>query len=216
LVLQNTSGDIIVLTKQQSESTGAPKFLIAPKTLRQFLSDFPDGGLAIGIQLFKGMRILAQRLNDASTARLLQHGLSSTQFSYLAVLYARRHGGISAGELATAVGTTTGAVTTMIGALESEGLVLRRQHPTDGRSVVLSLSPRGKKIYIQAAKTHYSYVGALVSHIGDNEAQKLLDLLIELESALESVNVDNAPRGRSTRQNGSVARRPNLRSASER
>jgi DNA-binding MarR family transcriptional regulator len=168
-----------------------PKFLIATKTLTQFLRDFPDGVLAVGVQLLKGMRILAQRMNDASSARLSPHGLSSIQFNYLAVLYARRHDGISAGELATSVGTTTGAVTTMVDVLESERLVARHQHPTDGRSVVLKLSAKGKKVYIQSSKTYYTYVGVLVANLGKDNAQKLLDLLVELEDALQATTSEH-------------------------
>jgi DNA-binding MarR family transcriptional regulator len=48
-------------------------------------------------------------------------------------------------ELANALAVTPRRVTALVDALEADGLVQRRPHPTDGRSTVVSLTRSGRK-----------------------------------------------------------------------
>ena len=48
-------------------------------------------------------------------------------------------------ELANALAVTPRRVTALVDALEADGLVERRPHPTDGRSTVVSLTRSGRK-----------------------------------------------------------------------
>jgi DNA-binding MarR family transcriptional regulator len=48
-------------------------------------------------------------------------------------------------ELADALAVTPRRVTALVDALEADGLVERRPHPTDGRSTVVSLTSSGRK-----------------------------------------------------------------------
>lgn len=78
-----------------------------------------------------------------SFARLL--GITGSQFAVLmGVAYRQGREGVSIGEVARHVVLGPTHVTTEIGRLISAGLVLKRPNPKDGRSVLVSLSPKGE------------------------------------------------------------------------
>lgn len=158
--------------------------LLSDASLRQFAVDFDDSDVIKAVQLFRAIRFLAQRINEYQTAHLAQFGVSATKYNYLAVLYVHRQTGVSAGDLGHYARTTSGSVTTMIKALHREGLVQRDQHPTDGRSVVLSLTPRGSRLYLKCAKLQHQFVVRALSELGWGKADRLLQLLVETGNAL--------------------------------
>ena len=68
-------------------------------------------------------------------------GISPPRLSALSVVvYA---GPISIGELATAEGVRPPTMTRLVDALERDGLVKRKQHPDDGRTVVVRATRKG-------------------------------------------------------------------------
>ncbi len=58
--------------------------------------------------------------------------------------------GLTAGELATAVGLTPGAVTTVLDRLEDRGFVARRRDPDDRRRVIVDLTDEARKLAWEA------------------------------------------------------------------
>src|ERR1700722_6657947 len=57
----------------------------------------------------------------------------------------QRDGEQSMGELATGLGVTPRRVTALVEALEADGLVERRPHPTDRRSTLVAITDGGRK-----------------------------------------------------------------------
>lgn len=162
--------------------------LLSEAALRQFARDFEDSEVERAVQLFRAIRFLAQRINEYQTAHLARYGVSATKYNYLAVLYVHRQTGVSAGDLGHYVRTTSGSVTTMIKTLQREGLVQREQHPTDGRSVVLSLTPKGSRLYLQCAKLQHQFIVRTLSELGSDKAASLLKLLVETGNALHATD----------------------------
>lgn len=80
-------------------------------------------------------------------------------------------GGMTAGELATAAGLTTGAVTAVIDRLEKAGLAQRVPDPTDRRRVRIEVTPKLWKL-------NESLYGPLVA-----ESQAIIDDLSDREIA---------------------------------
>jgi DNA-binding MarR family transcriptional regulator len=76
-------------------------------------------------------------LDQAVAERL---GINITDLRCLDVL--DQHGGSTPGEIATALGLTTGAVTTLLDRLERAGYVRRVRDSTDRRRVNVELTPR--------------------------------------------------------------------------
>jgi DNA-binding MarR family transcriptional regulator len=66
-------------------------------------------------------------------------GINRTDLNCLDVI--ERHGGVTAGELATEAGLTTGAVTAVLDRLESKGYVRRIRDSEDRRKVRIEATP---------------------------------------------------------------------------
>jgi DNA-binding MarR family transcriptional regulator len=82
-------------------------------------------------------RELASARHRAAISRQL--GLSET--GMLAVAHLAQHGQLSPSTLAELLGVSSGGITALVQRLEAGGHLVRRPHPTDGRSVLLALSP---------------------------------------------------------------------------
>lgn len=83
------------------------------------------------------LRQTVHAFNAAMENGLRQHGLSSPQFGALFVL--AEEPGLSAADLARAMGTTPQAANALVAGMENEALVKREPHPTHGR--ILEIYP---------------------------------------------------------------------------
>jgi DNA-binding MarR family transcriptional regulator len=75
---------------------------------------------------------------DQATADAL--GINRTDLNCIDII--ERHGGVTAGELATEAGLTTGAVTAVIDRLEKAGYARRVRDPGDRRRVRVEVTPK--------------------------------------------------------------------------
>ena len=83
------------------------------------------------------LRQTVHAFNTAMENGLRQYGLTSPQFGALFVIAAEP--GLSAAEVARAMGTTPQAANVLVAGMESEQLVRREPHPTHGR--ILEIYP---------------------------------------------------------------------------
>jgi len=83
------------------------------------------------------LRQTIHAFNTAMENGLREHGLTSPQFGALFVLEAEP--GLSAADVARAMGTTPQAANVLIAGMEAVGLVYREPHPTHGR--ILEIYP---------------------------------------------------------------------------
>src|SRR6476469_6079738 len=108
--------------------------------------------MARPIQLGEGYRgvdapigyLLRQTIHAFNTAMddgLRRHGLTSPQFGALFVLEAEP--GLSAADVARAMGTTPQAANVLVAGMEREGLVRREPHPTHGRILEIFATEEG-------------------------------------------------------------------------
>ena len=81
-------------------------------------------------------RDLASARHRAAMSRRL--GLSDSEM--LAVAHLAQHGRLSPSALGQLLDLSSGGITALVQRLQSAGHVVRRRHPTDGRSVLLELS----------------------------------------------------------------------------
>ena len=84
---------------------------------------------------------LAADINAVGHAASTQIGINQTDLICLNALF--RHGPMSAGQLANAIGLTSGATTTAIDRLERAGYAHRRSDPADRRKVLVHASEEG-------------------------------------------------------------------------
>jgi DNA-binding MarR family transcriptional regulator len=138
----------------------------------------------LNAQVLFAVRALAQRINDDATERLAEVGLTARQYNYLAVIYVEER--VTPNEIGTLIHTANPTVTSMLNALERDGLVVREQHPEDGRSSVVTLTARGKALYEKAFQLHHDPIEETMAVLSANERTKLVDILVRLGDSFEA------------------------------
>ena len=85
--------------------------------------------------------------------------------------------GITAGELAVAVGLSPGAVTTVLDRLEKRGFVTRTRDPEDRRRVTLLLTPEANRLAWEAYGPLGEMGGPFIQEISDEELKAIIRFL---------------------------------------
>ena len=89
------------------------------------------------------LRQTIHAFNTAMERGLRRYRLTSPQYGALFVLAAEP--GLSAADLARAMGTTPQAANLLVNGMEREGLVRRQPHPTHGRILELYATDEGER-----------------------------------------------------------------------
>lgn len=117
-------------------------------------------------------------------------GLSWTSFTALFVLWV--WGPQETRHLARECGVTKGTLTGVLATLESKGLVLRAAHPGDGRLVVVTLTPAGRRLIRHLYPRFNSHESTVMQVLTDREQQTLADLLRKVLGHVESLGDEPA------------------------
>lgn len=107
-----------------------------------------------------------------------RYGLTNASFSVLAAL--RRAGEpyrLSQRSLMDALQLTSGTISVRIDRLVQDGLVERSPDPGDQRGVLVSLTPRGSKLFDRVAPVHLANEDRLLSALGAAQREQLAALL---------------------------------------
>ncbi|MGZ6642442.1 MAG: MarR family winged helix-turn-helix transcriptional regulator [Solirubrobacteraceae bacterium] len=88
---------------------------------------------------------IARRLRDFYGAAESERELSFSEVSVLSRLL--RHGPCAPGALADSEHVTPQAIGNVLGRLQSRGMVARRPDPSDGRKVIVAITPRGTRAF---------------------------------------------------------------------
>lgn len=91
--------------------------------------------------LASALRLAVMRLARRMRSERADTSLTLTQLAALATV--ERHGPLTPRELAAAERVQPPSMTRIAASLEAEGLLTRSDHPTDGRQVLLTISPAG-------------------------------------------------------------------------
>jgi DNA-binding MarR family transcriptional regulator len=73
-------------------------------------------------------------------------GLTFARYETLRLLSFSRRGALPLGKVGERLQVHPGSVTNAIDRLEEQGLVRRRPHPTDGRTTLAEITPRGRRL----------------------------------------------------------------------
>lgn len=107
-------------------------------------------------------------------------GLTLPQMHTLEILGA--FGNLRMKELAQKMGITTGALTVLVDRLERQGLVTRKPHETDRRSIRVGLTEAGDRHFQEHHALHTRLTHELVASLAPQEADALLMILQKLNS----------------------------------
>ena len=116
-----------------------------------------------------------------------RHGLSRADWDVLASL--RREGrpySLSPTALYRALMRTSGAMSQRLARLERQGLIQRRLDPADRRGIVVSLTPKGRRLVDRIAADHLANERQLLAPLSTEEWEALAGLLRKLLLAYEA------------------------------
>ncbi|MFG1811734.1 MarR family winged helix-turn-helix transcriptional regulator [Streptomyces sp. NPDC049040] len=129
------------------------------------------------------------RLRTYVDARLRGHGLSVPRLRLLRAL-ATSTEPLRMRDLGEALNVAARTVTSLVDALEREGLVDRVRHPTDRRAYLLALTELGRGVHARAEEIDRSALSTATAGLDAGQRAQLLELLGVL-----SRSVPDAPPG---------------------
>lgn len=109
------------------------------------------------VSLLRQLQLSGGNLRSSLSREL---GISMAELNALS--HAADNESLTPKKLSELMDLTTGSMTTMIDRLERAGLMVRRPHPTDRRSILLALTPGGRQgikwvngLYLEAVATAF-------------------------------------------------------------
>ena len=117
------------------------------------------------------LRLAVMRLSRRLRSQGVDTSVTLTQLATLSTL--QRHGPMSPGELAAHERVQPPSMTRVVVALEGMGLVTRTPHPTDGRQVVIDLTPAAERLLTEEARAREAWLAGQLHQLGGEERAAL-------------------------------------------
>jgi DNA-binding MarR family transcriptional regulator len=105
------------------------------------------------------------------------------RFDVLAALD-RNPKGLTMGQLSQALLVSGGNLTALVRQLEKQGLLEMNKAPSDGRSWIVRISPRGKRHFADIAVAHHHWIGEMLAGMSSDHSHALYSLLAELKDSI--------------------------------
>jgi DNA-binding MarR family transcriptional regulator len=117
------------------------------------------------------LRIAVMRFSRRLRNQRVDTSVTLTHLSAMSTL--RRHGAMSAGELAAHERVQPPSMTRVVGALEAMNLITRTPHPTDGRQVVIDLTPAAHELLGAEAQAREAWLSGRLEQLDPRERELL-------------------------------------------
>jgi DNA-binding MarR family transcriptional regulator len=114
-----------------------------------------------------------------------QFGISTARFDTLAQLHAAG-GAMTMGELSSQLMVTSGNVTGLVDGMVADRLVQRRPHATDRRSVVIKVTPAGRRLFAKVRSALSRWIGAAMGDMREAELEQLIKLFGKLKHSADA------------------------------
>ena len=125
------------------------------------------------------LRLAVTRFSRRLRSQRVDESVTITQL--LALFTLRRHGAMSAGELAAYERVQPPSMTRVIASLEHLGLVTRTPHPRDGRQVVIDLTPKAHELLEAEVRAREVWLSARLERLGPREREILQEAAAIME-----------------------------------
>jgi DNA-binding MarR family transcriptional regulator len=99
-------------------------------------------GMAAVTSVIRAEQIFLARID----AELRPLGLTFARYELLVLLLFSRRGRLPLGKIGVRLQVQAGSVTNAVDRLEQQGLVRRRDHPSDGRTTLAEITPEGRRL----------------------------------------------------------------------
>jgi DNA-binding MarR family transcriptional regulator len=120
----------------------------AARQWREHWGEDSAPAMAAVTSIMRAHQLMLSRLNT----ELEPHGLTFPRYEALMLLFYSSHGSLPLGKMGDRLQVHQTSVTPLIDGLESAGLVSRISHPTDRRTTLAAITPRGRKTAAAATK----------------------------------------------------------------
>jgi DNA-binding MarR family transcriptional regulator len=133
----------------------------------------------VGSDLAGQLRLSVVRLNRRLRSQRTEETVSLTQISALATLH--RCGSMTPSELAATERVRPPSMTRVIAALEDDGLVSRRDHPTDGRQSIIELTQVGIDLLAAEASAKERWLDKRLAELTEDERVTLATAIVIID-----------------------------------
>ena len=117
------------------------------------------------------LRLAVMRFSRRLRNQRVDTSVTLTHLAALSTL--KRHGPMSPGELAAHERVQPPSMTRVVVALEGMGLVTRTPHPTDGRQVIIGLTPAAERLLAEEARPREAWLSRRLQELTAEERTTL-------------------------------------------
>ena len=125
------------------------------------------------------LRLAVMRFSRRLRNQRVDQSVTLTHLAALSTL--QRHGAMSPGELATHERVQPPSMTRVVVALEGMGLVTRSPHPTDGRQVVIDLTPAAEELLSAEARAREAWLSGVLQQLTAEERAVLREAAVIMD-----------------------------------
>ncbi|QVQ36397.1 MarR family transcriptional regulator [Pseudochrobactrum algeriensis] len=139
---------------------------------------------------YQNMRLCFELLSTAKmidlscAQRLAPYQLSESRFVILFLLQQEPEG-LAPHLLAERAGITRATLTGLLDGLERDGFILRNHSQTDRRSIIVTLTDKGKQTATSLVSDHSQWIASLMAPLNEQEKQMLSTLLGKIWTAAQ-------------------------------
>jgi DNA-binding MarR family transcriptional regulator len=166
------------------------------------------GGMTVVASVQRADQIF---MNQAD-AILRPLGLTMARYQVLGIL--NSYGAAPLGVIGQHLWITPATVTSNVDRLEAAGLCRRRPHPTDARTTLGEITPKGRRVFERALEAMKTKVFAAVA-LSENEARQLVKLIAKIRTSVGDV-VGVPPSEQSVWERDDAPPRPRKRASTRR
>jgi DNA-binding MarR family transcriptional regulator len=125
------------------------------------------------------LRLAVMRFSRRLRNQRVDQSVTLTHLAALSTL--KRHGAMSPGELAGHERVQPPSMTRVVVALEGMGLVTRSPHPTDGRQVVIDLTPAAEELLNAEARAREAWLTGSLERLTVEERAVLYEAAVIMD-----------------------------------
>ena len=125
------------------------------------------------------LRLAVMRFSRRLRSQRVDTSVTLTHLAALSTL--KRHGPMSPGELAAHERVQPPSMTRVVVALEGLGLVTRTPHPTDGRQVVIDLTPAAEALLGDEARAREAWLTGRLQQLSREEREVLREASVIMD-----------------------------------
>ncbi len=149
-----------------------------------------------GVELPRLIKLVSNAYEAVLADAMRDENLSGPRFRLLLRLYMEERQGqadVSPTYLSKTQNVSKNTISSLLRALEDQGLIQRSLDPNDRRQFNIRLSPGGRELVKAATPEHVGFLNQLIADLSSEEQSQLADLLVKLHQSVLSHGGSGTP-----------------------